>query len=114
MMGADKACLACKPASVAAVGTVGLIAEARKGGNTKINQPSDSALSLLRVSAITGPCNCMSLAEPASLPRSLQSSVYLSERPRAFSTGYFRAFAAIFDSMLAATSRPVAFANSSA
>jgi hypothetical protein len=42
------------------------------------------------------------------------SSVYLSDRPRAFSTGYFFAFAAIFASITAATSMPVMFANSRA
>ncbi|MGC4073057.1 MAG: hypothetical protein QM760_11140 [Nibricoccus sp.] len=42
------------------------------------------------------------------------SSVYLSERPFAFSTGYFLAFAAIFASITAATSIPEMLANSSA
>jgi len=52
---------------------------------------------------------------PHSLtPLALHSSVYLSDRPRAFSTGYFFALAASLASMAAARSMPVTFANSSA
>jgi hypothetical protein len=42
------------------------------------------------------------------------NSVYLADRPLAFSTGYLAALAAIFDSIAAATSMPVMLANSSA
>ena len=55
-----------------------------------------------------------SFSDPAGPAFRFHSSVYLSARPRAFSTGYFFALAAIFASMAAATSRPVALANSSA
>ncbi len=45
---------------------------------------------------------------------SLYSSVYFSDRPFAFSTGYLAALAAILVSITAATSMPVMLANSSA
>src|SRR5690606_9317515 len=45
---------------------------------------------------------------------SAHNSVYLSDRPLAFSTGYLAALAAILVSMAAATSMPVMLANSSA
>jgi hypothetical protein len=45
------------------------------------------------------------------MPAGSQSSVYLADRPRDFSTGYFFAFASIFAPMLAARSIPVALAN---
>jgi hypothetical protein len=54
------------------------------------------------------------LSPDAQFATKRHSSVYFSARPRAFSTGYFRALAAIFASMAAATSMPVTLANSNA
>ena len=48
------------------------------------------------------------------MERSSYAHLFSPDAPRAFSTGYFAAFAAIFASIVAATSSPVTFANSSA
>ena len=69
-----------------------------------------------KVTALTSPARQKIRSPGCAIQRKfgLQSSVYLSDRPRDFSTGYFFALAAILASMALARSMPQMLANSSA